>query len=170
MTFDNLFQRDKVYVIDTSALIDLYVYYHPRVFSNLASEIENLVGCSSLVTSELVLEEIQKKEDEISDWLSSRQKMVVSVDSYQDPWIRLVMKDHGDLVKPTDGIFCADPFVIALAKAITLKREKQNKAHCACVVTSESRRIANRIPQVCKALDIECKTLLQMFESENWSF
>lgn len=142
------------YSIDTSAILDTRVrYYPPDVFPALWRHLEQLIDQGLLLATEIVLDELEKKADEVREWARKRPHMFIATDLKIQEIVRRILRTYPSLVDPEKTGPEADPFVIALA---------QRKA-CA-VVTGErpGRNPAKRphIPDVCGALGMRCLSVL----------
>lgn len=148
------------YVIDSGAIIDLWRQYPPRTFGSLWQRLEKLAREGRLACPKEVLAELRRKDDEASDWIESRQQLLlVREDAKIWTAAAKIANDHLGLVKPEKVGPQADPFVIALAKLRGW-----------AVVTSEKSRGfgAVNIPSVCHSESVRCMTVLDLFEAEGW--
>jgi hypothetical protein len=148
------------YVIDTSALIDLWYRYPPTTFDSLWVKIEGLVREGRLCCPGQVLAEIRRRDDELRDWLEKRKdRMVLREEASVFNQAHRIVANHKGLVDHLRSGPQADPFVIALAKSLGW-----------AVVTSERTKGtgAVNIPSVCKAESVPCLDLVQFFAKEGW--
>jgi len=82
-----------------------------------------------------------------------------------------ILSKYSFLAKPdkVDDVN-ADPWLISLVvKKLDEEKEILFKNQY-IVVTEESQIRNNRIPAVCKQMNIECINLINMFEKEGWKF
>ena len=157
-----------VYVIDSSALIDLHWTYPADTFDLLWTiEVEGIVRARRLVSSEEVFNEIDKKDDGLTEWSKNHTGMFVQTSTEIAKLVLEIMNDHPGLVKYDMINPIADPFVIALARTIN---EGSVDSSTAIVVAHEKRNIPVKIPAVCNAYGIANMTLLEMFRAEGWKF
>jgi hypothetical protein len=63
------------YSIDTSALIDLKYLYPEEVFPTLWQELEKKVTSGTVIAAKEVLNEITKRDDELSRWAKKHKEM-----------------------------------------------------------------------------------------------
>lgn len=152
------------YSIDTSAILDGWRrYYPPDTFPGLWDKLNVLIQQGHLQATEEVLHELEKKDDEVFEWAKAREDaFFIPLDADIQPVVADILEDFEKLVDTRANRSAADPFVIALAK---LNR--------CCVVTGERATTSSgrpNIPDVCSALRIPCITLLQMIQSERWTF
>ncbi len=147
------------YVLDTSAIIDLFRYYPPETFAGLWGRIDALVKEGRLLCPEEVLRELKKKEDDASKWLEEHRTLVIRQENVVWRLAKKIANRHDGLVDTSRTIPQADPFVIALAKQLKWS-----------VVTSERTRGfgAVNIPSVCRHESVPCLSLLQLFATEGW--
>ena len=152
------------YSFDTSAIIQGWRrLYPPRVFPALWTEIETLIDNGTIVATEEVLVELERKDDEIYKWARKRNDMFVPIDDRIQDTVRDVLKDHKKLLDTRKSRSGADPFVIALAIVDN------------CTVVSEEGKTGSpdkrpNIPDVCEVLGVPCMKLLKMIEDEGWIF
>lgn len=152
------------YSLDTSALLDGWRrYYAPDVFPGVWERLDELIRDGHLRASDEVLREVQKKDDEVAEWVGQRGELLfVETDDELQFALRVIMRDHPKLVDTRSGRSAADPFVIALARI----------ASCAVVTGERPTHSPSRpnIPDVCRALGVECLSLLEVLRREGWSF
>jgi Domain of unknown function (DUF4411) len=148
------------YVLDTSAIIDLWRIYPPKTFRNLWKRVERLVQEGRLISPGQVLVELKRKDDDAAGWLKDRKDVTV-VRENAAIWsvAQKVANDNLGLVDSKKTGAQADPFVIALAMSRGWT-----------VVTSEKAGGFGKvnIPSVCKRVGVPCLTILQLFEKEGW--
>jgi hypothetical protein len=152
------------YSLDTSALLDGWRrYYAPDVFPGVWERLDELIRDGRLRASDEVFREVQKKDDEVTKWVRERKGLLfVEADDELQVVLRVIMRDHPKLVDTRSGRSAADPFVIALARI----------ANCAVVTGERATYSSSRpnIPDVCRAIGIECLSLLELLRREGWSF
>lgn len=150
------------YSFDTSAILDGWVkYYPPDVFPTVWQSIDSLAASGHLVATVEVLNELEKKEDEVYEWLKNRPHMVVPVDGQIQVEVSQILTAHPRLVNTQKNRSQADPWVIALARV-------ENG-----VVVSGELRSYNldrpKVPDVCDALGVPHMRLVDMFRQQGWS-
>lgn len=146
----DLFKEDIVYVIDTSALIDLANTFKPDnpVFNAIWEEIENLIIKDNFITLDFVEEEINSYEgdkDFLKGWIKKWKKKNKFVKTSDEEIINEAIPiineefDTGFLnkTKLASGKDEADPYLIAYCK--------KNKF---VLITSESKYKPNKIPAI----------------------
>jgi hypothetical protein len=148
------------YSVDTSALLEAWVRsYPPDVFSNLWRRFERLIADGRFVAVDEVHRELKKKEDDLCKWAEQQNGLFVPLDTRLQRGAAAIINRFRTLTNtPTVMRGAADPFVIALAAERRL-----------AVLTAErSKPTRPRIPDVCRALGVECVTLVELFRREGW--
>jgi len=148
------------YSIDTSALLEAWVrHYPPDVFPTLWQQIEKLISDGRLLAIDEVLRELERKLDELHTWAKQHGGMFVATDEAIMQRAGTVINQFPSLAEPQSQRGKADPFVIALAMERNLT-----------VVTAEhSKPTKPRIPDVCRQLQVPCRSLIELFRREGWS-
>lgn len=151
------------YSIDTSAILDGWRrHYPPDVFPGLWARIEGLIVAGHLRASEEVLQELERKDDEVYEWADRQDGFFVPIDSAIQPVVSSILASFEKLVDTRSNRSAGDPFVIALAQL-----------HKCAVVTGEKatgRPDRPNVPDVCQALHVPCISLLDMIRQQGWSF
>jgi len=145
------------YVIDTSALIDLWKL-HPRdIFPTLWGNVERLIHEENLIAPRQVLEELKRQQDALLVW-AREQRIFTDLDAEQVLFVTEIESRFPSLVDHQKQTPDADPFVIALSKGWI-------------VVSSESFRPTKpRIPDACAYYKLECLSLFDFFRKCGWQF
>jgi Domain of unknown function (DUF4411) len=151
-----------IYSIDSSALIHGWRrVYRPKNFGIVWDHLGVLAEEGRLRASIEVLNELQKKEDELLVWCKDRkEKLFVEIDNDIQTHLSRIMGNHPRLVDTVKGRSSADPFVIALAATM----------NPSMIVVTEEYEGKTRIPDVCIAESIEYCRLADLIERENWKF
>jgi hypothetical protein len=142
------------FCVDTSGWLDGWDRYYPRdVFPSLWQNVEQRVSGSDIIASEEVYVEVQKKDDDLHEWMKQRKFMLIPANESIQRRVAEVLATYPRLVDTLKGRSQADPFVIATAVETG-----------SIVVTGESVGTATRprIPFVCQQLGIRCITFLDM--------
>ena len=142
------------FCVDTSGWLDGWHRYYPRdVFPSLWQNVEERVNGSDIIASEEVYVEVQKKDDDLHEWMKQRKFMLIPANESVQGCVAQVLRTYPRLVDTLKGRSQADPFVIATAVETG-----------SVVVTGESVGTATRprIPFVCQQLGIRCITFLDM--------
>ena len=142
---------DKIYIIDSSALMDGWIrYYPPDILPSLWKRLEDMIESKRLISPVEVKFELARKDDDLHKWVSGLESMIVNRFPNFVP------------ARSVDGIW-ADPYVIALAEetgSIVVTGEK--------VAPENARKL--KIPNICKSLNIKSIGLLDLIRREQWQF
>ena len=163
----NLFDPNQiVYSLDTSSLIDAYRFLYPMEnFPALWQELEKLIRNDRLKMSEFVFAEAMQ-DKVLDEWCrekSLKPYLELKIDDSDQRAVRNMLSTYPGMLNIKKGTSGADPWVIALAMKF------QNS-----VVVTEEKLTGNlqhpRIPDVCKASNIECIRMVGIVKKENWIF
>lgn len=153
-----------VYCIDTSALLHAWHRaYPPKRFPKLWEAIDQLIDDQRMIASLEVYFELQKKDDEVSEWAKARKDTLFrDIDEDSQAAVVEIMTKYPRLVDTKTGKSGADPFVIALAMCPPVST----------VVTQEGGGSPQspKIPTVCQLEGIACISVLEMIDNEDWVF
>ena len=151
------------YCVDTSGWLDGWQRnYPPDVFPTLWRRVETVIQAGDIFSSEEVYIELQKKDDEIHDWMKARKEMLVPLTEAIQMVASDLLAEFPRLVDTLRNRSKADPFVIATA----IDRK-------ATVVTGEpitGNMSKPRIPDVCNVRGVRCISFLQMIRELNLTF
>lgn len=151
------------YVIDTSALVDLWrVLYPPDVFPTLwERNLEEVIRMRLLIAPKEVYNELQRRDDELWNWAKNHKIMFIALDEEQTNQVKTIMSQFQNLVDNRKVTPEADPFVISLA---------MSKGWT--VITSEHSNPGGkpRIPDVCIHYGVKCIRLLQFLREMRWKY
>ena len=151
------------YCVDTSGWLDGWQRNYPRdVFPTLWRRVEVVIEAGDIFSSEEVYVELQKKDDEIHDWMKARKEMLVPLTEEIQTIASDLLAEFPRLVDTLRNRSKADPFVIATA----IDRK-------ATVVTGEpitGNMTKPRIPDVCNVREVRCINFLQMIRELNLTF
>ena len=104
------------YCVDTSGWLDGWErHYPPDVFSSLWTRLDELIEAGEIISSEEVYVELQKKADELHDWVKDRKQMLVPLTEEIQRRAAGLLGEYPRLVDTLRGRSKADPFVIATA-------------------------------------------------------
>lgn len=152
-----------IYCVDTSGWLDGWVRDYPAdVFPSLWERLAECVAEGTIKCSEEVYVELEKKDDEIHDWIKARKEVVVPINEEIQRVVMELLQQHPRLVDTHKHRSHADPFVIATAESLG-----------AAVVTGEKARgklDIPKIPDVCEQRKIPCISFLQMLRELGWKF
>lgn len=141
------------YSIDTSAILDGWVrYYPPDIFPPVWNKIDELIDNGTLIATEEVLYELEKKDDAIFQWAKDREHMFVPIDKEIQIALQSILPEHKKLIDQRKNRSNADPWIIALAIV----------EQCAVLTGEKPTNSANRphIPDVCKAMGVRWINIL----------
>ncbi len=154
-----------IYSIDSSALIHGWQrVYRPKNFGFVWDRLDLLIEEGRLRASVEVLNELEKKDDELYAWCKDRREaLFVEIDDSCQTQVGYIMGTYPRLVDTVKGRSGGDPFVIALAATTNPPMT---------VVTEEhpGKKDSPKIPDVCLAEGIPCIGLADMIEQEDWKF
>lgn len=153
-----------MYCCDTSSLIHAWRRaYPPKNFGSFWAKLDELIEDRRLVSSIEVLNELEKKDDDVSKWAKDRRKAFLEIDEDVQDAMVWVMGKYPRLVDTVKGKSGADPFVIALALS--------HSPHLV-VIHQEAGGSLNspKIPYVCDMEKVQHVSLLGLIEQEEWSF
>ena len=151
------------YCIDTSSMLQAQRAYPMEVFPNVWAQLDKLVEGGRLLSSEEVLRELEKKEqDVVHAWAVAHQKMFVAPIEDIQREVTKIMEQFPKLVDERTGKSFADPWVIATAIHV---------GDCA-VVSEETQSGPDRpkIPTVCAERQLTWMRLIEMIRRESWVF
>jgi hypothetical protein len=161
----DLFTENVIYVIDTSALIDLdniFNYDNP-VFKAIWEEIENLLMRDNLITLDFVEEEINSYEGDktfLKDWIKfwkKKKKFIIATDeTIINEAIPIINQEYNtgflNKNKLASGKNEADPYLIAYCKKNSF-----------VLITTESKFKPNKMPAVARKHGIRPIDLNEFF-------
>ena len=136
------------YIFDTNVFINLQRMQPIDVYPSVWEKVSEFMEEGIIISSHEVYEEITIGDDELVLWAKKREKFFVLSDEKIQMEVREILKHFRGLVEGGKKKNSADPFVIAVAKRYGGK-----------VVTTETMAGADqppKIPNVCKALQMEC--------------
>lgn len=150
-----------IYCVDSSALIHAWRrVYPPAHFPRFWDRMDDLTVDGRLYSTDEVLRELKKKDDELYAWCKKRTKTFLPIDDQLQDQVIEIMAKYPRLVDTTKGRSGADPFVIGLAKMQDPE----------WVVLSEENPGKQRMPEVCRSEGILCIQLLLLIQTEGWVF
>ena len=134
----------------------------PDVFRSFWANVEAMIRAGGIRAVDVVRDELARREDDVHAWAISQQGLFLPLSEEVQLATKEVLRRHPKLVGVGGRRNGADPFVIGLAAA-----------RGGTVVTEEtpSGRIEKpRIPDVCDALEIPWRTLVEVARDEGWTF
>lgn len=151
-------EAGRLYVIDTCSLTELRRTYPRKGFPHVWALVDKLASEGRLISVEEVAIELEAYDDEVSEWAADHEAVFLPLSEKIQIAARLVLARFPTLVDVKKRKSSADPFVIATAivnGAVVVTEEKPSGGPPKV-----------KIPDVCKAMNIECLPLLQMLLAE----
>ena len=158
---------NSVYVIDSSALIDLARWYPAdmKIFRPIWDKIEELIVNNRLFSHYEVYREITAGSDLMVDWCKDHKEIFQDIDEEQIEILEKVRtfydqhywNTHATQTKPW-----ADPWIVCLAVQIKRGGKLLIKSNVK-IVTQENKTKSNRIPSIAKNFGIKSLNLLEFF-------
>ena len=160
-----------LYIIDTSALVDMRIGYPRRVYSNLWDRMADLADEGRLMAPEEVRHEVARRDDDLYDWCKSTTGLFRGTDeAFWAAMARVVVEC--DYLVAFDKRYAADSWVVALALR---EHEAQQATLFAadCYVVTHERRELNkgarlRIPNAGDHFGLRRARLVEIFTREGW--
>lgn len=151
------------YCFDTSAFIESWVrHYPPGTFQRLWQQVDELIFQERLFTSEEVLDELSRRDDDVHAWVKARAVAVcLPLDEQVQAAVTDILSRFPGLVGVSATRNRADPWVIATAIV-----------HDLVVVTYEGRgsRRKPKIPDVCDNYGVDCISMVPLIQREGWTY
>ena len=142
----------RTYSFDTSCIIEAWNrYYSPDFCPEYWTVLESLGRNGTVFFTEMVKDEVLKRDDKLSVWLKVNPYFVRRIDETVQKNLRELFAKNADnmrLVDNTKGRSQADPWVIAHAmteNAVVVTKENSSKAF-------NSKKI--KIPDVCLSVNV----------------
>jgi predicted nucleic acid-binding protein len=150
------------YVFDTNIFINLKNRYPSDIFSSLWEHIEELFENGVIISSDEVIEEIKRGNDDLEEWVKVRKKFFFPSNEPIQIIVREILSQFSGLVTTPKKPNAADPFLIALAKQMS------------CTVVTEENRsgidTSPKIPNICSFYNIECIKFIDFLRENNIKF
>jgi len=155
-----------IYVIDSSSLI-VCGHYFPSRFPSFWQEFNSLAEAGRTLSVREVRRELDRQatREHLRNWVTSNGGFFLPPSPEETQFVaRIFAVSHFQQLiaekQRLAGHPVADPFVVASAYV-----------RGGCVVTEESfRPNAAKIPNVCRHFGIDCISIEEMMERENWTF
>lgn len=101
---------------DTSAFVNPFRRYYPfDVFPSFWNHLEKLIADGSIIATEIVRDELEQKDDELTEWARNQSGLFVPVDYEQQLAVAAVVNRFPKWVDADSAKNQGDPFVVALA-------------------------------------------------------
>ena len=151
------------YSVDSSAIIEAWQRVYPMdIFPGFWERMTQAADEGVVVIAEEVYTELQRKDDEVLEWVSRCPKMVIPIDGDVQEAVKIVLTKHRRLIDNKKNRSAGDPWVIAVAMV-----------HNLTVVTYErpSGTLAKpKIPDACAEIGIPCIDVVGLIRAEGWRF
>ncbi len=152
------------YCLDTNVFIEPWVRLYPEdLFPSFWRKLSEFAHTELAIAPTQVLEEIERRNDDLHEWVREHGDLFVSIDEAMDKSMKHLMAHYPKLVNMGLQPVGADPFVIALA----------HSRPPAAVVSLEApgtRKNRPKIPSVCRELDVEYIDILELMRRLEWRF
>lgn len=152
------------YCFDTSSFVNGWRrHYRPNTFQPLWDKIGELIAKGAIVIPEEVKKEIGAGNDDLVSWFKQYNSFITPISAEQIVIVTEIVNRYplaSQYRKPRP--YHADPFVVALGKLTS-----------SIVVTYEIRNNSSdnpSIPELCKEYSVECCSMPDFFEKEQWQF
>lgn len=110
-----------LYSFDTSAFVNPARRYYPfDVFPTFWKAIEARIANGEIIATDIVKDEIEQKDDELTEWAKTQNGLFVSVTKPCQQHASGIIKAFPKWVDATSGKNDADPWVVALAMEHTI--------------------------------------------------
>jgi hypothetical protein len=162
---------DPIYVIDSSALIDLRRDYPRATFDRLWERFAELAAAGRLIAPEEVRLEIGRRDDDLKAWASAAEGLFRAPDQgFMSCLARVV--DECDYLVPLGRRYAADSWVVALALQLhEAEAGKMFPTPCHVVSHEVKGPVSGRlhIPDACEHFGLSHIRLVRVFDIEGWS-
>jgi hypothetical protein len=136
--------------------------YPPQHFPGVWANIENLVSDGSLISTEEVYIEIERKDDDLLEWCRGRRGIFLPLTEAVQDVASAILAELPTLIDARTGKSMADPFVVATARVTET-----------IVITQEGPTGSGKrpkIPEACDFIGVDWMSLLDLIKVEGWRF
>ena len=150
------------YVFDTNVFIILKNNYPSdiNIFKKLWDGIETLFDKGIIISSDEVIDEIKKGNDDLEEWVKKRKKSFYTSNEPIQNIVKEILQKFGALVTRPKKSNGADPFLIALARQM------------GCTLVTEEKRdgteLNPKIPYICDYYNIKCIKFVDFLRENNF--
>lgn len=155
------------YVLDSSALIDLFRHYPKDIFKRLWDNFDEMTKNGHFISSSEVFKEIGNKTDDLSKWAGKNKPIFYKPSVHELTVVSniLAIPEFQRIIAPnpqTAEKAQADPFIIAQAKI----------RNCKLLTNEKFKTNKIRIPNVCEdsRFNVKYVNLHEFFRAERWIF
>ncbi|MBU2714215.1 DUF4411 family protein [Zooshikella harenae] len=149
---------DAKYVIDTCSLTKMRHTYPKDVFPTAWTKLTELSEAGIVISAEDVLEELSAFDDEILEWAQGQSEFFYPLNSSVQKAAIDILRQHPGLLDLKKNKSSGDPFIIATALCND------------CLIVTEEKLsnspIRPKIPNVGRAVGVECITIVEVFRRE----
>ena len=146
------------YAIDTCSLAAMKRTYPVDVFPGAWVKLNKLAESKILISTDQVLAELQLQDDEVLGWAKSFKDIFLPFDEEMQNEVHQILKAYPNFVDLKRRVSGADPFVVATAMINS------------CAVVTEEKPSGGphrlKIPDICRAYNVECINVLGMLRQE----
>jgi len=150
------------YVFDTNIFINLKNRYPSDVFIGLWEQIELLMRNGVIISSDEVIDEIKRGNDDLEEWANTRKNSFYPSNEQVQIIVREILGQFSGLVTSPKKTNAADPFLIALARQMV------------CTIVTEENRGCNdlspKIPNICEYYNVRCIKFVDFLRENNIKF
>lgn len=154
------------FVIDTSSLIRLSRENPRSRYPKIWDRVEELIEKGLLRAPREVRLELERGDDELTEWAKARSELFVDPDKAQTQWLEEILRRFQALVDPDRTSPFADPWVVALV--LYLNSPEHSVPENPWIVVAEEQPKgtgSTKIPDICAAFGLECINLIGLFSS-----
>lgn len=149
--------------------------FYPKTFMpDLWNKLDSLIKTGNIISHEYVMNELTPKSktsqpDFLVDWIKDKREIFRSITPEQVGIVKDILEKFPGLIDYKKEKEEADPWIIALAKEEIQESPLFLKKDVA-LVTMESVNSPQKIPAVCRYLNIPHLNLLEFFKERGWAF
>lgn len=143
-------------MVDACSFLELNHRYPLNVFPKLWSELEKNISNGVVRTSEEIIIEICRKDDQVATFVKANPLLKVKTDEEVQRKVIELLKDHPEMIDLHKGKSGGDPFLVACAalnNATVVSEE---------VPVFEQNREKKKVPDACKLINIPCIKFVKM--------
>lgn len=105
------------YSVDTSAFLDAWVRYYPLdVFPGMWQQMDRAAKNGTLLASDEVLRELERKDDGAHKWIKERPEMLIELNGEIKAQVREIMRRYPRLVDTKKGRSVGTPSLLRWPK------------------------------------------------------
>jgi hypothetical protein len=172
-------ERMRIYIIDTSSLIDMYRFFPADIFIGVWKKLDDIIQEKRLFILSQVRDEIKAKNDSLHHWMSTYDNIIIPTTIDLLIEVKCVLDKFPCVSDADSNKTPADPFLIAYVLH-ERKQVRLTQSRDFFIVTEEKKRKkemnentiknAKKIPDICTYYNISCISLHDFFREEEWMF